>query len=224
MESVAFSFNGTDTLVATIYNAVIGTHYGMVCYSGDGGSTPADDTAVSDTLVLTISDISLDNSVPTFEADVYDVDTNDYYACTLYPTDGSTEEFAWDAVWTYDGDSTVTVTIPALVGGSYEMFSDGPAGADSTSPVVAQSQSQLFVFVMSTPPTGLISVSISRGPVYRPYGVRVFRAGQAGIGFAGNPRQQARYQRIYGWTVNISDDALETVDPVLVSPSSGATA
>jgi len=27
-----------------------------------------------------------------------------------------------------------------------------------------------------------------------------------------------QYQRIYGWTVNISDDALETVDPVLTSP------
>jgi len=27
-----------------------------------------------------------------------------------------------------------------------------------------------------------------------------------------------QYQRIYGWTVNISDDALETIDPVLTSP------
>ncbi len=27
-----------------------------------------------------------------------------------------------------------------------------------------------------------------------------------------------QYQRIYGWTANISDDALETIDPVLVSP------
>ncbi len=29
---------------------------------------------------------------------------------------------------------------------------------------------------------------------------------------------ETAYQRIYGWTANISDDALETIDPVLVSP------
>lgn len=32
------------------------------------------------------------------------------------------------------------------------------------------------------------------------------------------PAPETQYQRIYGWTVNISDDALETIDPVLVSP------
>lgn len=30
-----------------------------------------------------------------------------------------------------------------------------------------------------------------------------------------------QYQRIYGWRVNISDDALETVDPLMVSPETG---
>ncbi len=29
---------------------------------------------------------------------------------------------------------------------------------------------------------------------------------------------ETQYQRIYGWTTNISDDALETIDPVLTSP------
>ncbi len=29
---------------------------------------------------------------------------------------------------------------------------------------------------------------------------------------------ETQYQRIYGWTANISDDALETIDPVLTSP------
>ncbi len=32
------------------------------------------------------------------------------------------------------------------------------------------------------------------------------------------PPPVTQYQRIYGWTLNISDDALETVDPMLTSP------
>lgn len=35
--------------------------------------------------------------------------------------------------------------------------------------------------------------------------------------------QEAQYQRIYGWTANISDDALETIDPVLTSPGGFST-
>lgn len=30
--------------------------------------------------------------------------------------------------------------------------------------------------------------------------------------------EETQYQRIYGWTANISDDALETIDPVLTTP------
>ncbi len=33
-----------------------------------------------------------------------------------------------------------------------------------------------------------------------------------------SPPPVTQYQRIYGWTLNISDDALETVDPMLTSP------
>lgn len=35
---------------------------------------------------------------------------------------------------------------------------------------------------------------------------------------AGGNLAVTQYQRIYGWTANISDDALETIDPVLTSP------
>lgn len=38
--------------------------------------------------------------------------------------------------------------------------------------------------------------------------------GSLGAGSA----EETQYQRIYGWTANISDDALETIDPVLTSP------
>jgi hypothetical protein len=34
----------------------------------------------------------------------------------------------------------------------------------------------------------------------------------------GEESAERQYQRIYGWTANISDDALETIDPVLTSP------
>lgn len=34
---------------------------------------------------------------------------------------------------------------------------------------------------------------------------------------------ETQYQRIYGWTANISDDALETIDPLLTSPQGGFT-
>lgn len=33
---------------------------------------------------------------------------------------------------------------------------------------------------------------------------------------------ETQYQRIYGWRANISDDALETIDPVLTSPQTGS--
>lgn len=35
--------------------------------------------------------------------------------------------------------------------------------------------------------------------------------------------QETQYQRLYGWRANISDDALETIDPVLTSPQGGFT-
>ncbi len=41
-----------------------------------------------------------------------------------------------------------------------------------------------------------------------------------GISYAVAP-SPTQYQRIYGWTVIISDDALETVSPVLTSPEDG---
>ena len=36
------------------------------------------------------------------------------------------------------------------------------------------------------------------------------------------PLLATQYQRIFGWRLNISDDALETVDPMLMSPESGS--
>lgn len=44
-------------------------------------------------------------------------------------------------------------------------------------------------------------------------GFRQFLSGSSGT--------NEQYQRIYGWTLNISDDALETVDPMLTSPQTG---
>lgn len=41
---------------------------------------------------------------------------------------------------------------------------------------------------------------------------------------AAPPLQPTQYQRIYGFRVNISDDALETLDPVLTSPQDGTNA
>ncbi len=38
--------------------------------------------------------------------------------------------------------------------------------------------------------------------------------GATGVG----SMQETQYQRIYGWRTNISDDALETIDPILTSP------
>lgn len=38
------------------------------------------------------------------------------------------------------------------------------------------------------------------------------------------PTTSTQYQRIYGWRLNISDDALESVDPMLTSPQSGTNA
>jgi len=222
MESVSFSFNGEDTLVAKITDAVPAKDYTLACYGGDGGSTPVNDVAVGDTLTLTVTDISIDTAYATIEADVFDTSTTEFYGITLFPTDGSQEQYGRTATWTFDGVDTITVLleVPTL-GIDYYMLSDGISGLEDTSPGdTATDAFQSFTIVLGVAPSGRFAVVVATDdPVsYQPFGVRLFDAGVESNGILGNPNSSTQYQRIYGWTLNISDDALETVDPMLTSP------
>jgi len=227
MESVSFTFNGVDTLVALITNAVPAKDYSLTCYGGDGGSTSVNDVAVTDTLTLTVNDITIDNAYPTIEADVYDTVTNEFYGATLFPTDGSQNQYVRNAIWTYDGVDTITVTlqVPTL-GVAYYLAADGISGFEDTTPgMVATDAYQAFTIVLGVAPSGRFVVVVATDdPVYSPFGIRLFDAGVAGSGELGNPNWSTVYQRIYGWRLNISDDAPETVDPLLVSAEAGTNA
>lgn len=221
MESVSFYFDGVSTLTARIENAVLATDYTLECFGGDGGSTPVNDVAVTDTLVLTITDISLDAAYTTFEADVYETSTDEYYGSTLFPTDGSRSQYARNASWTYDGASTISVVLQVpVLSVDYYLEADGISGSENTPGTNATDAYQTWTILLAVPPSGRFVVSVYNdvpGP-YQPFGIRLFDAGVASNGMLGNPNSSTLYQRIYGWTVNISDDALETVDPVLTSP------
>lgn len=112
MPSVAFAYNGSDTVTATITGAVVGHSYTM---SVDApGATSPNDFAVSTTLVLTCTNVS-------------GVDPEKYWLYVTDDTDvtfidaaliryGHTGTHAQVADVSYDGANTVTLVYPTDIG------------------------------------------------------------------------------------------------------------
>lgn len=223
MESVAFTYNGSNECVATITNAVPATQYSLRC--GDPNSSVFTDTAVGTTLVLTVSDIGGYVAGGTFDAQVEITASSNVIGCTVLEG-GVSGEFPFYAIWTYDGVNTFTVrgVFPVLTiyfacftvlnGGSTTFVGTGLMQtvsqdvAATGTPVVGETDN-VYCYIEDDATGDFM------------YSNRLFVPDEADSSFSGNPLAGVQYQRIFGWRLNISDDALETVDPLMTSPQGG---
>lgn len=221
MESVSFTYNGLNQCVATITNAVPTTEYEL--FVGDPDSTGDIQTAVGTTLVLTVSDIGGYAVDQSFECEVSITSSSEKVGVTVLQG-GHSGEYVFAATWAYDGVNTfsVTGTFPAAMT-IYFNASTSLAGGNMTFVGTGVPQTVTNdVSVTGTPVAGEtdnVYCYITNDATGIPFFTnRLFVPDEAGSGFSGNPSQATQYQRIYGWTVNISDDALETIGPMLTSP------
>ena len=221
MESVSFSYNGSNQCVATITNAVPTKEYEL--FVGDPNSTGDIQTAVGTTLVLTTSDIGGYAADQSFECEVSITSSSEKVGVTVLQG-GYSGEYAFASAWDYDGVNTFTVRGVFPVGLTVYFSAATPsAGGNLTFVGTGFFQTVVNdVSVTGTPVVGdpdNVYGYVTEDSMGIPFFTnRLFVPDEAGSGFSGNPSSGTQYQRIYGWRINISDDALETVDPMLTSP------
>ena len=128
-ENVYFTYDGgsyNGTLVATIHSPDVGVTYRFSC--GDANSTPVQAAAVTDPLVLTISDIGDPNPSYTFTSRVWRLDNNQNVAIDVFEI-GSTSAYRFGATWEYDGTRTVVVHFYGVSGVNYRMTTSDENGS-----------------------------------------------------------------------------------------------
>jgi len=185
VERVRFEYNGTDTLTATIQDAVVGRRYTLSFYGGDGGASSGTYTALSGTVEMEATDIAPDTAYFTFEAVVYNDDTSEYYGAAVFRTDGAQDPYVLDATWDYDGDQTVSVTAIVPAGLDFGLETDGISGYESDTTATGTGVSQTFEFTLPSPPEGRFYAGLVTydGAGYQSYANRLFDAGEAGAGY-----------------------------------------
>lgn len=208
-ESVTFTYNGTTTAVATVHNAQIGTTYRFTC--DDGGSGSVADTAVASTLVLTVSDIAAITPGLSFYAQVEE-DSTAYptFGATVFK-DGETPELVFPAVWTFDGDKTVTVTFDSTLGLDYQLATYDSASSDLAFDSGTGASLTLSVVGSATYADDYFWAVLTDATDGADLSVRLFTTGVAGAGFPGNPSASAAptFDNVPVFSVAFDDTTLE---------------
>lgn len=192
-ESVAFTYNGSDTVVATILNAVPGTTYIL---STTGSLGYDEQTAASSTLVLTVSDISDPSPDDRFYGTVRNSDTNFTYGATVFEY-GQTGEYEFVCEWDYDGAQTISVAGVFDNGVVYGIDANGSL-FDSYLATGITGTGTSQILSMTCPGDGIGSAAIEAGDVFlaqvyeistggNPQTIRLFTGGVASSGSPGNP-------------------------------------
>ena len=194
MESVAWAYNGSNEVVATITGAEVGTTYWFT--SWDPNSAAVSDEASSGTLVLTVSDIADVNPSDTWLAYVEIDSVWDVVGVTVL--EYGVGEHTSSVQWSYDGVDTIVVegTWPLneiLAVRAYGGFGSSDYISE-TDQILGTGVSQRLTLVSAEPNAissvtpGLgICVSVANPTSFYTYAARMFSVGTEGGGALGNP-------------------------------------
>lgn len=181
LESVAWTYDGVQTITATITNAEVGITYDLF---GDNGASFAQDIAVSSTLVLTITDFLPADSQPNGDMVVMRDDDGQYVAATIF-TVGDTAEFVSDIAWDFNGTDQIEAEFITVAAQDYTI---GATGVGATGYTGAGALEAFTHFSASMAGDYFVArVYENDGGIYNPIGNRLFTLGVPGAGVAGNP-------------------------------------
>lgn len=147
--TVTFSYDGADpgTVLIRVYGAVIGHTYEY--YATDPTSGYGSYVATEENFILTISDVGGFPLNFNFDVNLLDATTLQWVAGTVF-TQRSPVQYASDAVWTYDGDTTVSVTFTSGAGLWYAV--DVYDGNQSNNPTPVQGTGGLLTITVDYSP------------------------------------------------------------------------
>lgn len=187
-----WTFNGSTDLSVTI-DSTPGQEYSLIIDGGDGATDT--ETAVGATLTLSVTGLSGLAGGDPFGAfvkkggvDIVAPD-GDYVASTIF-TVGSTDEHTTEAVWSYDGDKTFSVTFPTIAGHGYNLpISDPVNGLYNVATITGDGSTMVLSGALPSTPTGgflayVYDDTIASGGDFMD---RLFTAGAASTGTEGNP-------------------------------------
>ena len=191
MESVAWAYNGSNEVVATITGAEVGVSYTL--FSWDPVSTAPTEEATSGTLVLTVSDIGgVGGGLNSWLVYVQKESTLDIVATTVLEWGGT--EYSQPIGWYYDGVDTIVAegVFPPLDSLVLE-YSSAYGAWVLDPPVSATGDRQRLTIVTLSPneisggEAGAPFYADVRGTGDNAFGSRLFFVGEAGAGVLGNP-------------------------------------
>jgi len=181
MPSVVFTYNGSNEVVATIYDPVPAQTYYLLC--SDPASTFVSDNTGSP-MVLTVNDVGGLGAGDTFGAKVADDIFNANYVGAEIFEFGSTTPFVFSAAWTYDGIDSVSVQFTSSLGINYAVFTSDTNNGDTYSSTVPGTGGLLTITVNPTSdPIGncILAVLYDVGSGQQ-FSTRVFSGGESGSG------------------------------------------
>ncbi len=185
-ESVTFTYNGSDTVVAMITSPQFGTTYRLTC--GDPASSSVAATAAGPPVFLTVNTVGGLAPSETFYAQVEEDGTGfPTFGATVFSF-GSTQEFAFVARWDFDGDKTVSALFTGSIGDAYSVTIIDSAGSGSNSDPGTGSPQTVTAVSSATCADDYFWAFLYDDTTGLPLSVRLFTAGLAGEGFPGNPR------------------------------------
>ena len=201
MASVQFTYNGSDTVIATITDASPAQTYSLIVQDGD--VYPDDtDTATSTTLQLSVNTASPDTgyrfSVFVQEGTPYQAGQN-FIGATNFQ-EGATAEYVFPVTWSFDGVDTVQVTGTFTNGVDYKIQTLDASYGGSNTPFTGTGVSQTVTHVIPAAAGGAyFYAEVYEDATEENYAVRLFTAGVAGSGSSGSRAWQqvlegGRYQ------------------------------
>lgn len=216
--SASWSYDGAATLSVTIDDAVIGDKYRLS--ADDPGSTAVTATASGTSLTVTLTDVSGTAGLP-FAVFLYHGDSVSVSAASegIYDnifTIGTADTLGtvYEAVWSYDGVKTVSVTFTAEAGITYHLrLRDGTTFDTTGGPYTAGSTQTLSVTMTGPGPATrwFWGALYDDNPPFPEYTDRVFQGGSASAGVSGNPSVAPsppvarRFFRGFPWRYVVTD-------------------
>ncbi len=197
--AVTWNYNGgTGSLTATINDAVNGDHYLLAAQDAD--SSPVDQVASGSSLMLTVTGIGGDSAGYLFAVFLYHGDSSGVVAGAdecVYDNifaegTSSTTGEGQTVTWSYNGTTSVAVTITAAGGVTYNLsaWPDGAGSQDqNTYGPFTDGTTQILTLTTSSPSPSNRSFYawLANDSTGDSYSVRVFVGGTAGIGSPGSP-------------------------------------
>lgn len=222
-ESVTFSYNGDNEVVAVIDGAQLGETYSMICF--DPNSNAVEEVATIDPFELTVSDVGGLSALETFLVHVrhgpaFNV-ASDYVGGIVLQQ--GNEDTRYDdgppITWAFDGASIITATFVGALGVEYSLYVTGvPVGFAFEAGVTGTGA--LMTLTADLSPFTWEGDYLDARVVVDPadaYDIRLFTEGVPGEGFTsafeggGTPVDPDRFYEAPPWRLVVTNLQSETL-------------